>query len=63
MIGDRLNMPRNTVNERTQTELVDLLESARSRLKFKNPADLDGDDVTPIPELQAWSKQCSVVTN
>lgn len=53
--GDRLDLAHNTVNDRFQSEIVDLLEAIESRLKFKNPADLIGDKEMPTPELLAWA--------
>jgi len=40
MIGDRLNLAHNTINDRLQSEIVDLLKAIESKLKLKNPADL-----------------------
>jgi hypothetical protein len=55
MIGDRLNLAHNTINDRLQSEIVDLLKAIESRLNFKNPADLVGDKEMPTPELLAWA--------
>lgn len=49
MIGNRLDLAHNTVNDRLQSEIPDLEKLTASRLKLKNPADLVGDAETPMP--------------
>lgn len=49
MIGDRLNMPRTTIDQRIQTEVADLLKLVESKLKLKNPSDLTDDPETSMP--------------
>jgi hypothetical protein len=53
MIGNRLDLAQNTINDRFQSEIPDLEKLIQSRLKIKNPADLIGDAETPVLDLRA----------
>ena len=55
MIGDRLNLAHNTINDRLQSEIADLQRLTESKLKLRNPADLVGDPEAPTPEVLAWA--------
>jgi len=55
MIGDRLDLAQNTINDRLESEIRNCEKAIESKLNLKNPADLVGDAETPMPEVLAWA--------